>query len=127
MSVNVEEIMQQIRAEILAQRQSQLNGDAPQPRLRSNQLAPEFYEHLYQATMLYDQMQVTLHVQKSAVPIFGPLINRLRTAVHMLVLFYVQQLAAKQMAFSKQMLAALNSLSNEMEELLEEKQNPPSD
>lgn len=118
--INVEEIMHQIRTEILAQKQAQVGGQHPAVRLHGRRFAPEFYEYLYQATLSYDQLQVQMQVQKSAVPLFGPLLDKVKMALHQLVIFYVQQVAAQQMVFNKQILGALSSLSAELDDELEQ-------
>jgi hypothetical protein len=108
--VDIEQIMQEIRAEILAQR----GLDAAVPT-GGKRLPPEFYEHLYQAALGHDQIGVKLHVTPVKIPLIGPLIERLRQAVHQLVLFYVNQLAAEQVQVNRHLLQALRILSEELE------------
>lgn len=119
-SIDVEAIMREIRAEILAQKQAQTAGEQLTVRLHGRRFPPEFYDYLYQANMSYDQIQVPLQIQKSTVPVVGPLLDKFKLALHQLVLFYVQQLAAKQTEVNKQLLGALNSLSQELDEELED-------
>lgn len=114
--INVEQIMQEIRAEILAQKQGQTAGEKLNLPMAGRRFPPEFYEHLYQANMSFDEIQVSLQIQKSTTPLIGPWIDRVKLALHQLVLFYVQQVAQKQMEVNKQILGALNSLVQELED-----------
>jgi hypothetical protein len=117
--IDIERIMQEIRAEILAQRG--LGAAVPTGGKR---LPPEFYEHLYQATLASDQLLIQLHVTPIRLPLIGPLLERLRRMVHQLVLFYVNQLAAQQTEVNGHMLQALSILSQELER--QTPANPPA-
>ena len=54
--VDVEAIMQEIRAEILAQRAGG-SGAEPIVATGGERFSPAFYEHLYQAGLVYDQIK----------------------------------------------------------------------
>ncbi len=113
--INVEEIMQQIRAEILAQRAAQ-RGQSSIVSTGGRRFSPEFYEHLYQAGLVYDQIKPRPFVRQPAVPLIGPLLGWARQKVHELVLFYVNQLAAEQIKMNTHLLHALNRLSQDLEQ-----------
>ena len=113
--INVEEIMQQIRAEILAQRAAQ-TGQPPPVSTGGRRFSPEFYEHLYQAGLAYDQIKPQIFVRKTPIPLIGPLLAWARQKVHELVLFYVNQLAAEQIKVNTHLLHALNVLSQDLEQ-----------
>ena len=112
--INVEEIMQQIRAEILAQRAAQ-TGSEPIVSAQGKRFSPEFYEHLYQAGLAYDQIKPPMLVTKINIPIIGTLVEKVRTKLHELVLFYVNQVAVQQIQVNTHLLKALNVLSAELE------------
>ena len=112
--INVEEIMQQIRAEILAQRAAQA-GQPPAVSTGGRRFSPEFYEHLYQAGLTYDQIKPQLFVRKAPFPLIGPLLTWARRKIHELVFFYVNQLAAEQIKVKTHLLHALNVLSQDLE------------
>lgn len=113
--VDIEEIMQEIRQQILAKKESlRAAGTTPIP-VAGERLPPAFYEHLYQASLIYDEIEVRLYVTKTKVPLIGPLLDKVRYKIHELVLFYVNQLAAEQMAFNEQILHAVSLLAQEME------------
>ena len=113
--INVEEIMQQIRAEILAQRAAQA-GRSPIVSAGGRRFSPEFYEHLYQAGLAYDQIKPQIFVRKATTPLIGPLLTWIRQKVHQLVFFYVNQLAAEQIKVNTHLLRALDLLSQELEQ-----------
>lgn len=114
--INIEEIMQEIRQQILAKKEAlHSNATAPIP-VSGERLPNAFYEHLYQAGLTYDQIDVKLYVTKSQFPLIGPLLDKLRYKAHELVLFYVNQMAAEQKQFNDQILRAVSLLAQELEE-----------
>ena len=113
--VNVEEIMREIRAQILAQKAAEGSETAGMIPLAGQRLPADFYEHLYQAEMGYDQLLVRAKVQPSTLPLIGPLVNRLKHELHRLVIYYVNQVAVKQVEVNRQMLKALALLAETIE------------
>lgn len=113
--VNIEEIMQQIRQQILAKKDAVRAVGAPVVTLTGERFSPEFYEHLYQANLIYDQIGVKLFVTKSQLPIIGPLVEKIRYKLHELVLFYVNKMAAEQIQFNTHILQAVNLLAQQLE------------
>ena len=111
--VNIEEIMQTIRKQILAKKGA--TGQQPLIQIEGKHLPPDFYEHLYQAGLAYDQLQVPLNVSQRTIPIIGPILQAIRGKIHELVLFYVNQLAANQIRVNTHLLQALSILSQELE------------
>lgn len=113
--VNIEEIMQEIRQQILEKKDVVWSGSAPAVTVGGKRLPAEFYEHLYQATLVHDQIGVRLHVTKTNVPLIGGLLDNVRGKLHELVLFYVNKLAAEQIQFNTHILQAVNLLAQELE------------
>ena len=113
--VNVEAIMREIREQILARKAVEVGPDQPLVKIDGKRFPADFYEHLYQAEMLHDQLQVKRFVSETNIPIIGGLVQRLRAALHQLVLFYVNQLAAQQIAVNAHLLRAISLISEEME------------
>ena len=113
--VNIEEIMRDIRASILAKHATIGSGGEPLVPTSGERLPPEFYEHLYQAALTYDRIQVKTHVTPTSIPVIGPIIQRVRYKLHELVLFYVNRLAIQQTIVNKHLLQAINILSQELE------------
>lgn len=110
--VNIEEIMQEIRRQILSKKRI---GKPPLPA-SGRHFSPEFYEQLYQAALLQGELGIKLFVSRSEVPLFGSLIDKLRGKVHELVLYYVNQAVAQQAEINDHILQALTLLSQELEE-----------
>ncbi len=113
--IDVEAIMQEIRAEILAQRAA-ARGAGPPVSAVGKRFSPAFYEHLYQAGLAYDQIKPERLVRPVPVPVLGPVLGRLRQMLHELVLFYVNQVAAAQIRVNTHLLQALNALAQDLEE-----------
>ena len=117
--INVEEIMQRIRKQIIARKTAESPDGEPIVNLSGQHLPPEFYEHLYHAGLLYDQIEVQIHLTPTLTPLIGPLLHRLRQMVHEVVVFYVNNLAASQMEVNKHLLRAISLLSEEVEKMQE--------
>lgn len=113
--VNIEEVMQRIRQQILARRSAVAPQEYAGIVVEGKRLPPEFYEYLYQARIALDEVQVPLLVSRSTVPLFGPAIDWLRGKIHELVLFYVNQSAARQVAAVNNLLKAVSALGQELE------------
>lgn len=114
-SINIEEIMQQIRREILLNQAVLHKDGSPLVNLNGKQLPAEFYEHLYNAALAHDAVGVKLYVTKVNIPLIGPVLEKLRTVVHQLVLYYVNQLAAQQVSYNYHILQAVNALAAHIE------------
>ena len=114
-TVDIEAIMQQIRQQILVKKQAEGGEDAPHIPVKGKRLPPEFYEHLYHAGMAYDQIGVKMNVTRVPIPIVGKLLEAVRTKIHELVLYYLNQTAAQQIKVNHHLLQALSILSEELE------------
>lgn len=114
--VNIEEIMQEIRQHILAKKDAPNQSGSTIVPLAGKRLPPEFFEHLYQANLVFDQIGIKMLVTKTNVPIIGWLLDKLRVKIHELMLFYVNQLAEQQIQFNTHMLQAMSLLTQNLEE-----------
>ena len=115
--INVEEIMQQIRQQIIAKRAAVgVAAGGSDIAVTGKRFPPEFYEHLYQARLALDEVHVPVFVSKSGVPIIGGLLVWLRTKLHELVSYYVNKSAERQVSASEHLLRALSLLGQELEE-----------
>lgn len=113
--INIEEIMQTIRQQILARRAVQLGETAPIIQVTGKRLAPEFYEHLYQVGMSYNRIEIAPYITQSTIPVIGPLLDWLRRKVHELVVYYVNQMAAHQIHVNTHMLRTVSLMAEELE------------
>lgn len=109
--INIEEIMQEIRQEILRKKRIG-KRDVP---VGGKRLSSNFYEQLYLAELMQAEMGVKLLVTKSKIPVIGGLIDRFRTKIHELVLFYVNQAVAQQADINDHLIEAIALLSTELE------------
>ena len=107
--LNVETIMQEIRQQILAQKGENLP-------VRGERLPAEYYEHLYEAGLIYDQLPVKMHITKVNIPIVGTLLEWLRSVPHRLVVYYVNQVAHEQVKVNHHLLEAISALGRAIEE-----------
>lgn len=119
--VDIELIMQDIRHQILSQKQFG-RGDLP---VAGRRFSSAFYERLYRADLLLGEPGLTLDVSKSTVPIIGTLIDKLRRKFHELVIFYVNQAAIPQHEFNENLLQAVTMLSQELEEEIKPTDDTP--
>lgn len=114
--VDIEQIMQEIRQQIIAKRSAAGVVLTPGVVVRGNRYPPEFYEHLYQAQLALDEYQVPVLVTRSPVPIFGRLIDWMRGKLHELISFYVNQAVARQADISANLLQALSIVGQETDD-----------
>ena len=115
--VDVEKIIDEIRRQILVNNAKQ-GGKLSKLNVEGDHFSADFYENLYQATISYQH--INLQAQKSNVPLIGPLLDRLRTAVHQLILFYVNQFVTEQARVNQLNVHLINELSIEIEKLAKE-------
>lgn len=84
---------------------------AATPDKLSGSLPAEFYEHLHQAQLAYNKIHVPLQMKEDTTPLIGALRTRFRRSLHTLVLFYVNQVAARQTNVNTHLLHALRILA----------------
>jgi hypothetical protein len=118
-AIKVEEIMQRIREQIIARKMAESPDGKAIVKLVGKHLPPDFYEHLYHAGLMYNQIDVQIYLSPTPIPLIGPLLQRLRQMVHEVVVFYVNGLAAQQMEINKHLLRTVSLLGEEMEKLQE--------
>ncbi len=87
----------------------------------SDRFPMELHEALQQASLLRDGSQVSLFVTPTSVPIVGGLLQRVRTALHQAIIFYVNMSAERQIAFNVEASRALNRLTASLDKQLAEK------
>ncbi len=114
--VNIDDIMRDIRAEILTKQVSVGESNEPIVPKGGKHLPTEFYEHIYQAAVAHDNTSIEMHVTKVNIPIIGGIIETLRGKVHELVLYYVKQNVSKQKEVNYHLLRALAIASKTIEE-----------
>ncbi len=112
--VDIEAIMAEIRRQLLSRNVGPGLSGVHVP-LSGERFSPEFYERLYLAGLATNEMHIYLDVAPSSAPLIGPLIDRLRRALHQLVLFYVHKVVERQAEVNRNMLAAISTLSVELE------------
>jgi hypothetical protein len=115
--IDIEEIMQQIRAEIRGRRVGRLVEQGAIVAGDNLRLPPEFYEHLYQAEEAQQQVLGQLRLSPGGPFLIGPMLQWLRRKFHELVLFYVNESAARQIEVNRHLLQAIILLSREVERL----------
>jgi hypothetical protein len=114
--VDVERLMQEIRRQILEKRASTGDDAAARVPVGGRRFPPDFYEHLYLAGLAYGGLPVEAVVEESRVPLVGPLLTRGKRAAHRLVIFYVNQVAERQVAINRHLLQALSVMSEALEQ-----------
>jgi len=110
--VDVDKIIQQIRIQVLQEKQSQ-RGSVLNLNLYGTAKTQAFYQALSQAWLLHNAMKIQPTIQPSSIPVVGNLITTMRRLVHNVVIFYVPQLLVQQKASNEQILVALSELSRD--------------
>jgi hypothetical protein len=121
--IDAEAIMQAIRARLRARRaEAKAQGldfeayaDGLYPLPPDAPLSREVYEAVRRLGVGYDKVSVELALTQTQLPLIGGLVQRLRAALHGLVLFYVNRLAARQIQVNEQVARALAALVHDME------------
>ncbi len=122
-AINVEALMRELRAAI-----TQRKKDAEAKGIDFEKLAmgryeisegerfqSQVYEAIYTMTSLRDKSQVQPFVTPIAVPLIGPLIQKIRGALHMISIFYVNMSAERQIAFNVATARAVGSLARALD------------
>lgn len=121
--LDAEAIMQEIRARIRARRaEAKARGldfeayaDGLYPLPADASLSRDLHEAVRHAALGYDKVNVEMALTENRLPLVGGLVQRLRAALHELVLFYVNRLAARQVRFNEQTARALTALLRDLE------------
>ena len=117
--IAVENIIEDIRRQILTQKFKE-GGKTSQLNLDGNYFSTKFYDNLYQASV--SQQEIRLQVIKSNAPLIGPLIDRLRTMIHQVILFYVNQFVVEQARINQLTVELISEMSVEIEKLAQQQE-----
>ena len=121
--LDAEAIMREIRARIRARRaEAKARGvdfeayaDGLYPVPPDALFSRDLYEAVRYVGLGWDKVGVEMALTESRLPLIGGLIQRLRAALHELILFYVNRQAARQVRFNEQMARALTVLVRDLE------------
>jgi hypothetical protein len=121
--LDIEAIMQEIRARLRARRaEARARGldweayaDGLYPVPPGAVLSRDLYGAVHHAGLGYDKIPIEMALTETRVPLAGRLVHRLRAALHELVLFYVNRLAARQVRFNEHAACALALLVRDLE------------
>jgi hypothetical protein len=121
--IDAESIMRQIRRNIRKHRakaeKQGLDYEAFVEGLYASQVTARFDHSLYydlrRMSVGYDKIGVGLSLTESRVPLIAPLIQRVRKALHHLVIYYANKLAGQQARFNEYVVRALSGLVKELE------------
>lgn len=121
--LDAEAIMQEIRARVRARRaEARARGldweayaDGLYPLPPDAVLSRDLHEAVRLAGLGYDKIPVEMALTETRLPLIGGLAHRVRAALHALVLFYVNRLAARQVRVNQQMARALTLLVRDLE------------
>ncbi len=122
--LDAEAIMRQIRENIRERRAEAeakgLNYEAFVEGLYASQVSARFDHQIYydlrRMSVGYDKVGVGLSLTESQLPIIAPLVQRVRRALHHLVIYYVNKLAAQQARFNEFVVRALTNLVKALED-----------
>lgn len=122
--IDAESIMRQIRQKIRERRakaeEQGLDYEAFVEGLYASQVSARFHHRLYydlrRMSVGYDKLGVGLSLTESRIPVIAPLVQRVRRALHHLVIYYTNKLAGQQVRFNEYTIRALTGLVKELEE-----------
>ncbi len=122
--IDAEAIMRQIRENIRKRRSDAeaqgLDYEAFVEGLYASPDATRFDRSLYYdlrwMSMGYYKIGVGLSLTESRIPLIGGLVQRVRSALHHLVIFYTNILAGRQARFNEYVVRALTGLIKELEQ-----------
>ncbi|NLE43628.1 MAG: hypothetical protein GX620_02805 [Chloroflexi bacterium] len=123
-SIDTEAIMRLIRENIRRRRSEAeaqgLDYEAFVEGLYASKVSARFDNSLYydlrRMSVSYDKIGVGLSLTSVRLPLLGPLIQRVRTALHHLVIYYVNMLAGQQTRFNEYVMRAVTTLVKDLEE-----------
>jgi hypothetical protein len=121
--LDVETVMQEIRERIRARRaEARARGidfeayaDGLYPLPAGAVFSRDLYEAVRYAGLGWDKVGVEMMLTETRLPVIGRLAQRVRAAVHEVVLFYVNRLAARQMRYNEQTARALALLVRDLD------------
>ncbi len=121
--LDTEAIMREIRARIRARRaEAKARGldfeayaDGLYPVPADALFSRDLYEAVRYVGLGWDKVGVEMALTESRLPLIGGLAQRLRAALHQLVLFYTNRLAARQVRVNEQTARALTLLVCDLE------------
>jgi O-antigen chain-terminating methyltransferase len=125
--IDVEKIMARIRENIRRRReeakQRGLDFDnmasGTYEGLEGGRFNSELYYELHQVNSLYDRILVGPSIVPRHFPLLGKLVSRLRRELHNLVIYYVNMLGGRQVAFNRAVVNVLNKLIEQLDEKIE--------
>lgn len=114
--VDVEEIMRQIKAHIAQRKVAREEGGdwSTLPRLEGR-FSRAVYDELAQAMRENDRVYAALLLTPSRLPVVGRMVDALRRKAHGLVIFYVNQVVDRQVAFNHHIIRAFTALLEDLE------------
>jgi hypothetical protein len=121
--INAEAIMQQIRARLRARRAGarargldfEAYAEGLYPLKADAVFSRDLYEAVRRLELSYGNVSVDLALTETRLPLIKGLVQRVRGALHALVLFYVNRLAARQVRINEQTTRALVALVRDLE------------
>lgn len=121
--IDAEAIMRQIRENIRKRRaQAEAQGldyEAFVEGLTASKVEARFDQSLYydlrRLSVSYDKIGVGLSLTESHLPLIAPLAQKVRMALHHLVIYYVNMLARQQARLNEYVIRALTTLTKDLE------------
>lgn len=109
--INIEDIMRQIRSQILLEKMSNLPYGLAVDLGDDTQIPTEFYDLLYQATLVHEDMPVQVQVVPVNRFLIGPLLTWLKQKLHQFIVYYLNQAASRQFEANGRLLHRIALLS----------------
>lgn len=110
--VPIEELLERVQKHLDARK-----GASPKVETvhRGGFFSPAVYDQLEEAGAVMGSIYVKPFLTPPHLPVIGGLWQRMRSAAHELVVFYVNRLAGAQAAFNREVVACLNALVEDLD------------
>ena len=120
--IDAEAIMRDIRARI-RQRRAQAEAQGldyealaeGRPAESVGRFEADLYYDLRRLSVSYDEVGVKLSLTETRLPLIGGVVQRVRAALHQVILYYVNMLARQQARINKYNLRVLTALTRDLE------------
>lgn len=121
--IDADSIMRRIREDIRKARAraeirttgSEIAADQLRASERRDRFDDRLYQDLDRLHTLYDKIGVGLLLDASPLPLIAPLVQRVRSMLHRLVIYYVNRLAETQIDFNEHVTRILTAVVGELD------------
>ena len=121
--INIEDIMRQIRSQILMEKMAGLSLGFMAESADDIQISVELYDIFYQAMLVNEEMSLQVQVVPVKAFLIGPLLTWLKQKLHQFIVYYLNQMASRQIEANGRLLHTIALLSQQTAQQEQQEQN----